>query len=84
MSLDQIIIGVCGLASVWLSQSGDWRQMRYACIFGLCAQPAWFYATWQAEQWGILALTFVYTAGWARGVWNFWIVTSPRPGRQIT
>lgn len=40
---------------------------------GICAQPFWLYATLKAEQYGIVLLTFVYTAGWARGVWNFWM-----------
>lgn len=71
--IDQIAIGTFGLSSVWLSQSREVRVQRWACIFGLAAQPFWFYATWQAGQWGIFCLAFVYTAGWLRGVWNFWI-----------
>lgn len=73
MGIDQIIIGICGLTSVWLSQDARPSWSRFACIFGLIAQPAWFYATWQAGQWAIFALAFVYTFGWARGVYNFWI-----------
>ncbi|MEO8752333.1 MAG: hypothetical protein ABI624_06625 [Casimicrobiaceae bacterium] len=69
---EQIIIGICGLASVWLSQSPRVRTQRWACIFGLCAQPAWFYATWQAGQWGIFILSLIYTIGWLRGVHTFW------------
>lgn len=71
--IEQIVIAVCGIASVWLSQ--DRRRsnaQRWACIFGIVAQPFWFYACWKAQQWGIVLLTFVYTAGWLRGVYNFW------------
>lgn len=75
--IEQIVIAICGLSSVYLSQDRDPRRQRFACLFGLCAQPFWFYACWKAQQWGIVALAFVYTAGWARGVWNFWI----KPGR---
>jgi hypothetical protein len=31
------------------------------------------YATFIAGQWGIFALSFVYAAGWARGVRHHWM-----------
>ena len=71
--IDQAIIGICGLSSVWLSQDKRESYRRWACIFGLIAQPAWFWSAYQAQQWGILALAFVYTAGWLRGVRNHWM-----------
>lgn len=69
----QILIAVCGMASVWLSQDQRQTRRRWACIFGLVAQPAWMWSTWEAGQWGIFALSFVYTAGWLRGIWGYWI-----------
>ena len=78
--IDQIAIGVFGCVSVFLSQSKARRVQRWACLFGLFAQPFWFYATWKAGQWGIFALAFVYTAGWCHGVYNFWI--NPEPCKQ--
>ena len=74
--IEQILIGVCGIGSTWLSQDRRRNYQRWACILGLLAQPAWFYATWKAEQWGIFALAFVYTYCWARGAWNYWIKPS--------
>ncbi len=71
--IDQIVIGACGASSVWLSQSTLHQHRRLACLFGLAAQPFWFYATWKAQQYGIMALTLVYTMGWARGFWSHWI-----------
>lgn len=71
--IDQVAIGVCGVTSVFLSQAKLRHVQRWACIFGLCAQPFWFYATWTAGQWGIFGLSFIYTFGWMRGVYNFWI-----------
>jgi len=75
--IEQIIIAVCGASSVWLSQDlrPTWR--RWACIFGITAQPAWLYATVKAGQCGIVLLTFVYAAGWARGIWFYWIKRHP-------
>ena len=71
--IDQAVIAICGIASVWLSQDQRRSWQRWACIFGICAQPFWLYATWSAGQWGIFALTFIYAAGWLRGVRNFWL-----------
>jgi hypothetical protein len=69
--IDQIGIALLGVTAIWLSQ-GE-KGKKYACIFGLLAQPFWFYATWKAEQWGIFGLTFLYTLAWARGVYTNWI-----------
>lgn len=80
--IDQIVIGVCGLSSVFLSQSASNNLQRYACLFGIVAQPFWFYSAYTAEQWGILVLAFIYTAGWSQGVYNFWI--KPRRLSLIT
>jgi hypothetical protein len=71
--LEQIAIMLCGVSAVFLSQDHrqDWR--KWACIFGLIGQPFWFYATWKAGQYGIFAISFLYTYSWARGFYNNWI-----------
>jgi len=69
----QAFIGIFGMASIWLANDPRTNVRRWACIAGLAAQPFWIYATWQAGQWGIFALTFVYAAGWARGLKHQWI-----------
>lgn len=68
----QFMIGLCGVTAIWLSQSADHDRRRYACLFGLAAQPFWFYTTWHAEQWGIFALCFLYTWSWWRGFRFYW------------
>lgn len=75
--IEQIGIMICGLTAVFLSQDPrhDWR--KWACIFGLCGQPFWFYATWKAGQWGIFGLSFLYAYSWARGVNTYWIKRTP-------
>lgn len=73
MSFDQICIGLAGVTAVFLSQDKRQSWRKWACIFGLCAQPFWFWATWHAEQWGIFALCFLYSWSWLRGLWNNWI-----------
>ncbi len=71
--MEQLAIALCGVTSIFLTQSRSERLRRWACIFGLAGQPFWFLAALTAEQWGILALTFLYAAAWARGFYNHWI-----------
>lgn len=70
--IDQIGIALTGVTAIALSQSAP-KQQRYACLFGLAGQPFWIYAAWSAGQWGILCLTALYTAAWAKGLWTHWI-----------
>lgn len=70
--IDQVAIAVLGTASIWMSQSPTHRTRAWAPILGLAAQPFWIYATWRAEQWGILLLALVYTAAWLRGIRTYW------------
>jgi hypothetical protein len=70
--IEQTIIAICGMASIWLANDPRESHRRWACVIGLVAQPFWMWATWQAAQWGIFALSFVYAAGWARGVRHHW------------
>lgn len=71
--IEQLAIAVFGVTAVFLSQDGRARWRRWAPVFGLCSQPFWFYATWKAEQWGVFALSFLYTASWVRGFWIQWV-----------
>ena len=64
MVLDQVGILVTGVIAVWLTQDKRESWRRWAPIFGLLAQPFWFYAAWKAEQWGIFAITTLYTYAW--------------------
>jgi len=71
--IEQIIIAICGVSSVWLSQDTRPWLSKWACILGMLAQPFWMIAAWKAEQWGIFALSFVYAFGWGRGIRAYWI-----------
>jgi hypothetical protein len=68
----QLFIALFGVTAVWLSQDARPKWRRWACVFGLCAQPFWFAATYRAEQWGIFGLCFLYTWSWLRGFRNNW------------
>lgn len=71
--MDQFIIAVTGLVAIWLTQEREAGRRRWACWFGLLGQPFWFYATWQAQQWGMFVLSIFFTLAWFRGVWNLWV-----------
>ena len=77
--IDQIGIALTGVTAIFLTQSKSERLQRYACLFGILGQPFWIYSALHAEQWGILALTSLYTLAWAKGVWRHWI----KPQRKI-
>lgn len=71
--IEQIFIAVTGVTAIFLTQSSDPRLTRWACVFGIAGQPAWFYSAWTSGQWGILALTSLYTLAWAKGLWTHWL-----------
>jgi hypothetical protein len=73
MGLEQIGIALSGVIAVRLTQDRRATWRRLACVFGMVAQPFWFYAAWKAEQWGIFAMCTLYTYAWTRGVWIHWI-----------
>jgi hypothetical protein len=74
--ISQIAIGLCGVASIYLSQDRRESWRRFACIFGLLAQPFWVWTTWTAHQYGICGLSFLYAWSWARGFVTHWVKRS--------
>lgn len=68
----QVAIAFTGLTAVALTQTPRWA--RFACWFGLAGEPAWFYSSTHAHQWGIFTLAFFYTFAWGKGVYTFWYV----------
>ncbi len=72
----QLCIAVTGILAVWLSQDHREQVRKYACFFGLGAQPLWLYTSYTEQQWGIFALTFVYIFAWSRGLYLHWIKKS--------
>lgn len=71
--MEQVFIAVTGVMAIWLSQDEKASRRRYASIFGLLAQPFWFYTTYTNEQWGIFVLSLFYTFAWWKGFRNNWL-----------
>lgn len=71
-ALAQYAIVVFGIGAAWLSQSPNVKARAAAPWLGLAAQPAWLYATFTAEQWGMFASSIAYTFVWVRGVRTYW------------
>jgi len=69
-TISQIMIGVCGISSCWLTAT---HRAKWACIWGLCAEPFWIATSIHHKQWGILALAIVYTYMWSYGLYNYWL-----------
>ena len=74
--ISQLLLGFFGVIAVFLSQSANTNLRRYACLFGLAAQPFWFYTTFIHGQWGIFGLSFFYTASWLQGFYTNWVMKS--------
>ncbi len=69
----QLAIAVFGVTAVFLTQIDDAELNRYACLFGLAAQPFWFYASASEAQWGIFAVSILYCLAWLRGLFRYWL-----------
>lgn len=72
MDFSQAWIAVFGVGAVLLVNQHSPFVRRFGPILGLVSQPAWFYTTFQHEQWGILVLSTIYTYSWGLGVYNGW------------
>lgn len=70
--MNQLLIAIFGLSSIWMSMDHDARLRRWAPIVGLLGQPAWAWFAWQSGGWGLGALVVAYSAVYARGIWVQW------------
>ncbi len=75
MSVDlvlQIGVALLGSCAVFLVYAPNHAARRWAPIAGLLGQPFWILAALRAEQWGILAVSLLYTYAWLRGAREQW------------
>ena len=69
----QLAIAVFGVSAVFLTQVENPELNRYACLFGLAAQPFWFYASASENQWGIFCVSILYSLAWLKGLHRHWL-----------
>ena len=70
--MSQFFIALFGLTAMAFALGHNVTRRRWAPILGLCAQPFWFYATWQAQQLGIFVLCIAYTMVYINGIRLHW------------
>ena len=71
MEFAQIMLFVCGASAIYLVGRTD-KYQKYGLIAGMCGQPFWFYTQIADENWGIVALSCLYTYSWGMGIYNHW------------
>jgi hypothetical protein len=71
MTAQIFILILSGSCAWFVTRKEQWKRWGY--IFGLSAQPFWFYSTITHEQWGMVLLCCWYTYCWGQGIYNYWI-----------
>lgn len=67
----QAWVFISGALSIWLLSDPRSRFHRHGCWIGLLAQPVWLLTTFQAHQWGMFALSLIYSASFLRGILKY-------------
>lgn len=65
----QILIVALTAPGMWLA-GGSPEQAKWGFVVLLAGQPFWLLATWRSRQLGIFLIAVIYTALWARAVFN--------------
>lgn len=69
--MEQIIIGITGALAILFSQQKKYPNLIIlGPVIGIISQPFWFYVTYQAQQWGMFFLCFIYMYAWVVGLVN--------------
>lgn len=69
----QVVILTFGVTALFLSQLDSMTAKRAAPIIGLIAEPFWLYTSYNAGQWGVFCLGFVYIFVWLFSFYKVWI-----------
>lgn len=72
MTWDQIALAILGFASIYFLSSKDIKYIKYGFIFGLLAEPLWFYTAYVHNQMGVMFLCICYGVCHVRGLYNFY------------
>ncbi len=67
--ISQIGIIGFGLSAAFLVA----RKNKWGFVLGLASEPFWFATSIINKQWGVVALSIVYTITWTYGAYNWFI-----------
>ena len=65
--VSQVAIVILGTSSILLIA----RKNKWGLVVALAAQPFWFYTTYVNHQWGAFIVSFIYTAIWIYGAYEW-------------
>ena len=72
MDFCQIAIAVLSCFAIWLLAKKRRSVQRWGYVTGLASEPFWIYASFTADQWGILLVSLWWTVCYLVGIWNHW------------
>jgi hypothetical protein len=78
--VQQIGVLLFSLPAAFLAGSEVHRTRRWAYLFGMLAQPFWFWISVSSGLWGVFALSCFYAFCWARGFYNHWVRAAKEGG----
>jgi hypothetical protein len=74
------IISILSLSSIGLAYYHAQDLRKFACLFGLAAQPFWIAHVIMTEAWGILPLTPAYTILYLLAIKQHWLAKDAEQG----
>lgn len=76
--VSQAIITCTGFCSLYLMASQEARVRMWGGIIGLSGEPFWLVTATINDQYGVMALCFVYGVNWARVAFSNWRASNGR------
>lgn len=70
----QLIIMFMGIITVSIFNLGSPKIIKYGSLTSLVTQPFWIYSTYINAQWGMFALSLIYTLLSAVGTYKGFIL----------
>lgn len=71
--LVNLAIAINGVVAITLTQSDDPKVSKWACVFGLIGQPAWFALAIMGNSYGLLVVSVMYAQAWWKGFNRLWL-----------
>lgn len=65
--ISQVAIVILGTSSIILLA----KKNKWGFVLGLAAQPFWYITAFVNQQWGVFLVSFVYTASWLFGIYEW-------------